>query len=82
MRMIVTLSTKLFTVDKLLMVLIAYEISDDDVPLPSFLRNFHRVKGAQVRTRNLSAIARTLQPDGESVPYLLPMLEEIKIHVS
>ena len=41
--MIVTLSTKLATVDELLMVFIAYEISDDDVPLPNFLRNFRSV---------------------------------------
>ena len=49
---------------------------------PSFLRNFRSVKVLRLEHEDVFAIARTLQPDGESVvPDLLPMLEKIEIRV-
>ena len=81
MRMSATLSAKLATVEELLMVFIAdpFEFWDDDNPWRSFLQHFRRVKVLWVERIDLLYMADILDPDDESVPGLLPMLEEIEI---
>ena len=86
MQMSSALSAKLSAVEELFIFVndnCTYRsLRDHNVLLPSFLQHFRSVKVLRVKHYDVPNLANTLQPDGEPILDVLPMLEEINIRTS